>query len=300
MKQLRPGEYAFLLLSSDLGDPGRKPLTSAQMRQLFQRARDLRRQPEQREVTPADIMELGYNRSFADHVVALLAQEAELQYYLDRAGKAGCVPITRASEAYPVAIRRRLGLESPGVLWAKGDTEILQMPKIALVGSRDLQAENAAFAREVGRQAARQGIALVSGNARGADKLAQNACLEAGGKVISVVADSLEDHQRRENLLYLSENGFDEPFSAQRAISRNRCVHSLGAITFVAQARLRQGGTWDGTEKNLRFGWSQVYCYRDGSIAQRTLWDMGAGAVDMADLANLAGLQLDTESLFDQ
>ncbi|MBE6978023.1 MAG: DNA-processing protein DprA [Ruminococcaceae bacterium] len=300
MKHLRPGEYAFLLLSSDLGDPGRKPLTSAQMRQLFQRARDLRRQPDRRDLASADIIQMGYSRAFADHVVALLSQEAELQYYLDRARKADCVPITRASEMYPAAIRQRLGLESPGVLWAKGDLSILQMPKVALVGSRDLQAENAAFAQEVGRQAARQGIALVSGNARGADKLAQNACLEAGGNVISVVADSLETHRRQENLLYLSENGFDEPFSAQRAISRNRCVHSLGAITFVAQARPQQGGTWDGTEKNLRFGWSQVYCYRDGSLAQRMLWDMGAGAVDMADLADLPRLQWNAESFFDQ
>ena len=298
MKHLRPGEYAFLLLSSNLGDPCRKPLTLAQMRELFQRSNLMKRRDISRDVDVQDFVSIGYSVEFAQHVIDLLQDEELLQYYLMQARKADCYPITRATEDYPAAVRQRLALDSPGVLWVKGDRNILSLPKVALVGSRDLQSDNAAFAIEVGRQAARQGYVLVSGNARGADKLAQNACLEAGGKVISVVADSLTEHRRKNDVLYLSENSFEETFSAQRAISRNRVIHSLGYVTFVAQAKLRQGGTWDGTEKNLRSGWSPVYSYADESIAQRTLADMGAIAITIEQLQDFSALPKPATDLF--
>ena len=140
---------------------------------------------------------------------------------------------------------------------------------------------------------------LVSGNARGADKLAQNACLAAGGKVISVVADSLEEHKQKDNVLYLSEGGFEETFSAQRAISRNRIIHSFGLATFVAQAQLRQGGTWDGTIKNLHHGYSPVCCYADSSAAAAELVHRGAVPITMAQLGDFEALQKKQQNLFE-
>lgn len=291
-------ERGFLLLTSQLGDPARKPLTAAQFRELTHRVKDMTFREENRDIYARDFIAMGYKEDFARHIAELLQDEELLEYYLLQAKRAECFPITRASECYPVAVRKRLGLDSPGVLWAKGDASLLQLPKVALVGSRDLQTDNAAFAREVGRQAAIQGYALVSGNARGADKIAQNACLEHGGKVISVVADSLLEHTRKENVLYLSENSFDEPFSAQRALSRNRIIHSLGSATFVAQCGCRTGGTWDGTEKNLRFGWSVVYCYSDGSLTQQLLMDRGAQTITKEQLRDFSSLPKPVADLF--
>ena len=293
-------ERGFLLLTSQLGDPERKPLTVAQFRELSLRADGRICAEPDREMNAQDFVALGYDGKTAQHLWRLLQDDQLLEYYLLRAKRAGCVLITRATATYPTAVRKRLGLDSPGTLWAKGDDSLLNRPAISLVGSRDLQRGNAAFAREVGRQAALQGYVLVSGNARGADQIAQNACLEAGGKVISVVADRLADHPCRENMLYLSECGFDEAFSALRALRRNRVIHSMGAMTLVAQSGCRMGGTWDGTEKNLRYGWSPVFCYTDGSPAQRMLMDLGAGEVDLADLQDLPGLIQQKRNLFDQ
>jgi predicted Rossmann fold nucleotide-binding protein DprA/Smf involved in DNA uptake len=251
-------------------------------------------------VQEQDFKAVGYSQAAAQHLVALLQEEELLEHYLYRAKKVDCYPITRASANYPVAVRQRLGLESPGVLWAKGDSDLLELPRVSLVGSRDLQSDNAAFAAEVGRQTARQGYVLVSGNARGADKLAQNACLAAGGKVISVVADSLEEHKQKDNVLYLSEGGFEETFSAQRAISRNRVIHSLGSCAFVAQCGYQTGGTWDGTVKNLRFGWSNVYCFADGSPAGCLLAEMGAQTIEIEQLNDFASLPKPVAGLFEQ
>lgn len=297
---MNPRERGFLLLSSCLGDPDRRPLTTAQLRTLADRSWRLDAPPEDRDLTEKDLKALGYGQTMAVRILGLLEQEDVLDHYLLRGERMGCRPLTRVSAGYPLVLRRRLGLDSPGVLWARGDVKILEHPMVSLVGSRDLEPDNEKFAREVGRQAALQGLTLVSGNARGADRAAQESCLEAGGRVIAIVADELVKHPLRENLLYLSEEDFDAPFSTQRALSRNRCIHALGERTLVAQSSLGCGGTWDGTVKNLRYGWSSVFCFDDGSEAAGKLEQMGAQLIKMQDLGEIRGLRPQFDNFFDQ
>lgn len=290
-------EKGFLLLTSHLGDPSRKSLTVAQLRNLATRARDLDMTDPNRNMTPADLVKLGYAPEMAERILSLLSDKELLEYYLHRAARQGCQVLTRVSEGYPAPVRAKLGLESPGCLWVKGDRSLLGKPTVSAVGSRDLHSANREFAREVGIQAARQGYVLVSGNARGADTEAQEACLQSGGCVISVVADALEKQPQRERVLYVSEDSFDEVFSAHRAISRNRVIHALSSKTFVSQCTEESGGTWDGTVKNLKAGWSSVYCFRDGSTAFQRLRDMGAVPVEKQQLTDFSQLQ-ESQHLF--
>lgn len=291
-------ERGFLLLTSRLGNPERKVLTDAQLRDLTQRMRSAQPQGEERELTLRDLEAIGCGTAIAQRILALLEERELLECYVNQGARAGCIPVTRVSPAYPGALRRRLGGEAPGCLWAKGDLEILDQPAVALVGSRELREENRVFAEAVGIQAAKQGWALVSGNARGADRTAQSACLRQGGRVISVVADSLEVHGIRNNMLFLSEEAFDAEFTAQRALHRNRVIHSLGRMTFVAQSDFRKGGTWSGTAQNLTHGWSNVFCFDDGSEAARTLSQMGATRIGMGDLKDFSALQNEQRSFF--
>lgn len=293
-------ERGFLLLTSSLGDPQRSPLSVAQFRVLAERVAAAERITEQRDLEVRDLTALGYGREMAERIVHLLSDGDVLEHYLQRGQRFGCGCVSRVSEGYPVLLRKRLGLDASGCLWVKGNRSLLERKAVALVGSRDIREENLTFAREVGRRAAEQGFVLVSGNARGADRAAQDSCLAAGGQVISVVADELERHSAQGNILYISEDGFDLPFSSQRALSRNRVIHCLGQCTFVAQCSYRHGGTWDGTVKNLRFGWSGVYCMNDGSDAVKELEQMGAQFVDLNKLRNIPQLCVRNFSLFDQ
>ena len=296
---MRPAEQGFLLLTSLLGNPERHPLTQSQLGVLTQRAALLPRQEVDRDLALEDLLAIGYGREMAFRILALLSEEALLRHYLVKGARHGCVPLTRITEGYPRRLRQRLGEDSPGCLWAKGDLSILQLPRIALVGSREIRDPNAAFAREVGRQAALQGYALVSGNARGADRIAQEACLAHGGKVISVVADRLWEKKEMPGILYLSEEDYDEDFSPLRALRRNRVIHALGEATFVAQSDLGKGGTWSGTERNLKAGWSSVFCFADGSPATKELVQLGAEAVGIQALTELSKFT-EHQNLFDQ
>lgn len=283
-------EYSFLLLTGKLGDPSRMPLTTAQLRTLAQRIPLLQSSSDDSQLTIAHLASIGIGEPLAGRILRLLEDTPQLEAYLARAKKAGCIPVTRTNEDYPLILRKRLGLDAPGCLWLKGDPQILKKPAVALVGSRELRNANRDFAREVGMQAAKQGYVLVSGNARGADIVAQNACLEAGGQVICVVADALCEHTERKNILFLSEEDYDEPFSALRALRRNRVIHCLGEITFAAQCTLEKGGTWDGSVRNLKKLWSPLYCFDDGSQAMQELECMGASLVETPELSDFPKL----------
>ena len=288
-------ERGFLLLCCHLGNPERKPLTVAQFRKLARRVRESEKAPGDRELELSDLTALGYDAENGRRILRLLDEEALLARYLAKADRYGCVPLTRLTPGYPRRILEALGDDAPGCIWARGDLSLLERPGIALVGSRELRPENRRFAREAGAQAARQGLTLISGNARGADRTAQDVALAAGGGVISIVADLLTDHAPVKGILYLSEEGYDLEFSSQRALSRNRCIHALGLSAIAAQCSMQTGGTWDGSVKNLRFDWSPLYIFDDGSESADLLAQMGAEKIGFEELQDLRNLPSPTQ-----
>lgn len=291
-------EEGFLLLTSHMGDPNRRVLSASQLRILSTRVQMVKKCDADRDLTMEDLLAMGYGRLTAQQILRLLDEGELLKLYCKNGQRHDCFPLPRIAAAYPKRLWQALGEETVGCLWYKGNTELLMQPMVALVGSRDIREENRRFAQELGRQAAMQGYVLVSGNARGSDRAAQEACLNAGGRVICVIADSLSEKESSKSILYLSEDEFDAAFSAQRAISRNRIIHSLARVTFVAQCADHTGGTWDGTVKNLRHGWSLVCCFDDASFVVRQLEQMGARCVTTKDLSDLSSIRAEL-SLFD-
>ena len=290
----------FALLGSHLGDPDRKILTPAQIRTLTERIQLLKTEDSGENLELAHLTALGYGPDQGKRILNLLRDQDQLKAYLKEGERQGCHLLTRGEDAYPSLMRKRLGGESPCCLFYKGDPSLLKNPAISLVGSRDLNPANEAFAREAGIQAALHGLTLVSGNARGADRTAQNACLKAGGTVISIVADELCTRKEQKGILYVSQEDFDAPFSSQRALSRNHLIHAMGYLTLVAQCSLETGGTWSGTTRNLKQGWSMVACFRDGSEASRALENRGAYLIDREDLNRLTDFRDPQLTIFEE
>ena len=67
-----PRESGFLLLSGKLGDPDRKPLTTAQLRQLAQRASLLLPPDETAQLTVSHLMSIGMDQKLSEHILNLM------------------------------------------------------------------------------------------------------------------------------------------------------------------------------------------------------------------------------------
>lgn len=272
-------EHGLLLLCCRLEDD-LLPLTMSQYRKLRQLVQAHRPAGDgDRDLTAEDLKTIGCGPEESTRILRLLGRKEVLLQHLARWERQGIQICTRLSPDYPERFRRRLGDDAPPVLFLLGNRALLSREMAGVVGSRDLLPEGCRFAAEAGRFCAGKGIVLVSGNARGADQTAQNACLKEGGDVIAIVADSLTEHRPKNHMLYLSEDVPERGFSTSRALRRNRLIHAAGSCTFVAQVRNGSGGTWDGTVRNLQAGWSPVYVHADGSAGAVELAAMGASQI---------------------
>lgn len=292
---MRQTERGLLLLCCPLGDSMAGALSLAQARELSRRARaaGIGEEDPLRDVTVKDVRRLGYSEYEAGHIVSLLGRERQLDGYLLAAEKADVAVITRLDARFPQRLREQLGARCPAALFCRGDLRLLQRPCISVVGSRHLASPGAQFAAQAGRLAAREGFTLCSGDAMGADRTAQEACLSNGGSVLIFPATELVYCPVRENVLYAAEGGFELGFSAQRALGRNRFIHAMGEKTLVAQTGFGKGGTWSGSLDNLQHEYSPLFVFDDGSEGARALCARGATPVQaLTSLQALTPAQL--------
>ena len=270
-------------------------LSLAQARELSRRARaaGIGEEDPFRDVTVKDVRRLGYSEYEAGHIVSLLSRERQLDGYLLAAEKADVAVITRLDAQFPQRLRELLGARCPAALFCRGDLRLLQRPCISVVGSRHLASPGAQFAAQAGRLAAKEGFTLCSGDAMGADRTAQEACLRGGGSVLIFPATELVYCPIRKNTLYVAEGGFELGFSAQRALGRNRFIHAMGEKTLVAQTSFGKGGTWNGSLDNLQHEYSPLFVFDDGSEGARALCARGATPVQaLTSLQALTPAQL--------
>jgi len=294
---LTAAEEGVLLLCCRLGDPNCKPLTPPQFRELGLRVRAAGSAADPlRDLHASDLLDLRYNTQEADRILRLLDREDALHNYLCRGEAHGIYPLTRLSRDYPAAFRALQGFSAVPVLFYRGDISLLRRPSIAVVGSRKLYPQNEAFARRAGQLAAEHGLVLVSGGAAGADRAAQEACLQAGGQCVIYVSDQLEQHPAHSRILYISADGYDLPFSTPRAMTRNSLIHMHSRQVLAAQCTYGSGGTWHGCLENLKHGWSDLFVFDDGSAGMCALKERGATGI--ADLQSLDALKKDQLTLF--
>ena len=214
----------------------------------------------------------------AGQLVGLFARRGQLAFELERLERLGIWYLTLDMDDYPHGLRARLRDGAPPVLFGLGDRDLLRAPGLAVVGSRDAPAEGLALARDAGGQASSQGWATVSGAARGVDQESMRGAFEAGGPVVGVTADGLEQHLRDATLrlafnegtaVYVTPYHPEASFSVGAAMGRNKLIYGLAAVGLVLHAAEGTGGTWSGVVEALDAGWLPVYV---------ATGDAGAGA----------------------
>lgn len=80
----------------------------------------------------------------------------------------------------------------PGVLFVRGDPQVLSFPQFAIVGSRHHSAYGAQWGSYFAQELALNGFIITSGLALGVDGVAHQAALDAGGKSVAVLGNGLQ------------------------------------------------------------------------------------------------------------
>ena len=168
--------------------------------------------------------------------------------------------MSRADSEYPVRLKRRLKEDAPPILYGCGETEILNTGKLAVVGSRQVNDSLVAFTEGIGRLAASAGHTIVSGAASGVDEAAIHGALEADGRAVGVLANSLERsalNRSHRNFLMHNQLTFVSPydpaagFNVGHSMNRNKLIYALSDRAIVVNSDFKRGGTWAGAVEQL-------------------------------------------------
>jgi len=192
-------------------------------------------------------------------VRGIIGSKADLLFETDNAqaidqtlawsSEPGQTVLTLADEDYPQALLQIP--DPPTVLYVRGRPELLNVPAIALVGSRNATVQGMQTAEIFARTLAGAGLAVASGLALGIDAAAHRGALAAGGDTIAVIgtgADRLYPARNRELALAIVERGaivsefpLGTPVMAANFPRRNRIISGLSKGVLVVEAALESG-----------------------------------------------------------
>jgi DNA processing protein len=168
---------------------------------------------------------------------------------VEAAERAGARILVPADADFPAPLRTIP--DPPPFLFALGNLGLLDRPALAVVGSRDHTAYGEAVARTLAGRAARAGLAIVSGMARGLDAVAHAAALDVGGATIGVLGNGIGVvypaanralYERvAERGLLLTEFPPGERPHAGSFPRRNRLISGLARVTIVVEAAIGSG-----------------------------------------------------------
>lgn len=156
----------------------------------------------------------------------------------------GCWFLIRGNSGYPPLLEEIFS--PPIVLYARGHLEVLEMPCIAVVGTRRPTIYGLQMAQGIASDLGSRGICVVSGLARGIDAAAHRGCLESGGRTIAVLGCGIDivyprEHRQLtqkvlENGLLLTEFAPGTSPSPQNFPVRNRIISGLALGTLIIEA----------------------------------------------------------------
>ena len=237
----------------------------------------------------------------AERIARLLEFDTRLSLELENLFERGLWAVTRLDELYPASLRDTLKHQAPTVLFGSGNIQLLQRAGVAVVGSRNIDEAGAGFARDIGTKAVAANLPVVSGGARGTDRIAMQAALDAGGLAFGALADSLERTTRQADvrefvsdgkLVLLTPYAPDAGFSVGAAMGRNKLIYGLAEFAVVVSSDHQTGGTWAGAVEALKAGWCPVFVREDEGVPKgnRELLKLGATALPAGLLSGIPDL----------
>lgn len=186
--------------------------------------------------------------------------------------------VSQADGEYPKRLKMHLKDDAPPILYGCGNAALLETGGLAVVGSRHVDTVLLEYTERIGRLTAKARRTLISGGARGIDQAAMRGALDAGGKVVGILADSLERavlNREHRNLLLDRQLALISPydpaagFNVGHAMQRNKLIYALADAAMVVNSDYEKGGTWTGAVEQLeKFRFVPVYVRSNGETAK--------------------------------
>lgn len=281
-------EMCVILLCSYIGVDSSfdvKPLSQGEWNKFLAALLAAKKEPKIiYDMTDQEAKSLGYDPAFAERVRRLADRGAAVGFELQEYERKGIQVITEINEHYPILLRRRLGKKKPPVLFYAGDIGLAGKIGIGVVGSRNVSEAGMKFATELVLKATSENMIIYSGGARGVDSVSENTALDAGGGVVSYIADSLASRIRKSavadsimkgRMLLVSDQKPDAGFSAGRAMNRNKYIYASGYGTFVVESDYNKGGTWTGATETMKNNWGKVFVWEHDLEGNKKLIEAG-------------------------
>lgn len=170
-------------------------------------------------------------------------------------------------ESYPKSIKQKLKINSPAILYCKGNLSLLNSKSVSIVGSRNADDFTLMLTKNIASSLAKEGYNIVSGYAKGVDTNAHLGALEADGTTSVVlplginhlaVKRDFKAYNWEKNTLFISQFLPFEKWKARNAMARNKTVTALSeAIIIITSGperdeKGRMSGTFDAGKSSLQ------------------------------------------------
>lgn len=194
------------------------------------------------------------------------AEVKEAEVYSERqvaeAERYGHKIISMVDHDYPDSLK--WVFDPPPILYCAGDVRLLQKDSITIIGTRSPTMHGSLIGERVTSSFCANGWVITSGLAKGVDAIAHQACIDAGGRTIAVLAHGLEKIYPAANKelakriietggLLVSEYGYKSFVGKSNFVERDRIQAALSKGVVLVQSDLR-GGSLHASKAALRYG----------------------------------------------
>lgn len=295
-----PIARATLLVSARLNEApnAAKPLSLSEYHQLARFLDTLGLTPSG--LLRDDVASLMQPYAEGERILALLQRRGEVENLLHHWEQLGIWVLAERDADFPSRLRERLKGGCLPLLFGAGPRSALDQGGLCVVGSRDCPDEARRFAELVGRRAGGEGLAVISSDMRGVDREVVAATLEAGGRIICVLSDSLEKTvtgKRFRDALHAGRATLVTPFTPDirfavaNAMRANRYQYALSDAAIVVEAR-QSGGIWSGADENRKHRWVPAFVRTGTNVSpgNHALLHLGLHPLTHPDVEHCASL----------
>ncbi len=175
----------------------------------------------------------------------------EVDNILQRSEEINAQIVTLVDAGYPALLKQIY--DPPILLWVRGETEVLNEPGLAVIGTRNMTGHGRKIGTQLTTELAEQGLVINSGLAYGVDVIAHKAAMQAGGKTVAVLGSAIDklypkSHAEIANQIVKTGGAIITEYAPGTEAEpgffpeRNRIVSGLSYGTLVIESSI-QGGS---------------------------------------------------------